>query len=475
MSRPHPALIELAAGRGRPLVDDPWALVDSALEHRMTGVLWTWERDRPSSTSERWHAELQRRDLLARARAQRQWTTLQTVVQRLNAIEVEVVAIKGVTTEARWYGRRGERPCDDVDILIGPAHLDRTEDIVEVLQPRHPLRTHLSTLVRTGALPAIAVMVGDVSVDLHFDLLQLGMPLRQAGPIWERTMRFQLPEGGVVRVLDPETALFHLLLNLNKDRFARLLGYVDVARLVQQEHLNWDSFDEMVRTEGLETPTYLALNAVSTTLAIPTASLPMPGGPRPMLWRFLWRPSVRLQGAASCPRFLHRQHLLVVTASGRARDTLRMWRRLLFPAAPLVQYAFPGETGHRLWRLTVSRGRRAWTRRKETFLEQRGRDLAAPRSLRQSRPVNASFVPIIRPTVASVQLDGETVLLDEATGALCLLDPVATVVWSCFDGWSTVKHLAIDLAVEFGADPDQVLTDVIGLARRLARNGMLEV
>lgn len=264
----------------------------------MGGLLWTSERGRVGHELARWQAELRRDDLVVRAGASRLWAALEEVVRRLEAIDVEVVTLKGITTEARWYGRQGERPCDDVDVLVRPADLGRVDEITHALHPDHPLCGSLEALVRRGSVPAITLAVQGVPVDLHFDLLQLGIPLREPTPTLARTLPFPLAGGAVVRVLDPETALVHLLVNLNKDRFGRLLAYADIARLLQHEELDWDFVDEMVRAEGLETAVYLTLGAVCGTLnlALPEPATITRRGVRPRLWRLLWRPTVRLQG-----------------------------------------------------------------------------------------------------------------------------------------------------------------------------------
>jgi hypothetical protein len=87
--------------------------------------------------------------------------------------------------------------------------------------------------------------------------------------------------------------------------------------------------------------------------------------------------------------------------------------------------------------------------------------------------IDGSFVPEARPTVGTVELEGEAVLLDEATGSLHLLNPVATVVWACFDGSGTIDELVADLSEAFGADAEQVRDDVVGLATELAGQGLL--
>ena len=87
--------------------------------------------------------------------------------------------------------------------------------------------------------------------------------------------------------------------------------------------------------------------------------------------------------------------------------------------------------------------------------------------------IDGSFVPVGRDTVASVEVDGEVVLLDGSTGTLRNLDPVGGVVWSCLDAPGTIDEIVSDLCSEFGADRDTVRADVIELMRTLGREGLL--
>lgn len=45
--------------------------------------------------------------------------------------------------------------------------------------------------------------------------------------------------------------------------------------------------------------------------------------------------------------------------------------------------------------------------------------------------VDDDFVPGVKPSVASVELDGERVLYDADSGRLHRLDPVGSVIWAC--------------------------------------------
>jgi hypothetical protein len=86
--------------------------------------------------------------------------------------------------------------------------------------------------------------------------------------------------------------------------------------------------------------------------------------------------------------------------------------------------------------------------------------------------IDLEFVPQPGDGVASVVLDGDTVILDPA-GRTYVLNPTGSVVWVCLDGIATVDDVARDVADELGADPDVVRADVLELTRSLGRAGLL--
>ena len=86
--------------------------------------------------------------------------------------------------------------------------------------------------------------------------------------------------------------------------------------------------------------------------------------------------------------------------------------------------------------------------------------------------IDGAFVPRPGDGVASVVLDGDTVILDRG-GRTFLLNPTGSVVWVCLDGIATVDDVARDVADELGADLDVVRADVLELTRSLGRAGLL--
>jgi PqqD family protein of HPr-rel-A system len=88
--------------------------------------------------------------------------------------------------------------------------------------------------------------------------------------------------------------------------------------------------------------------------------------------------------------------------------------------------------------------------------------------------INGALAPTPSHNLASVDVDGETIIYDTSSGATHLLNPTATAVWGCFDGQTTLDQMSSDLAAAYGAKKRQVRTDVVTLVRDLGRAGLLE-
>jgi peroxiredoxin len=87
--------------------------------------------------------------------------------------------------------------------------------------------------------------------------------------------------------------------------------------------------------------------------------------------------------------------------------------------------------------------------------------------------IDESFVPIPRDNVVGVEIEGEAVLLIEGTWTIHWLNQIGTVVWESLDGVTSVEGLSKQLSKQFGADPEQVLNDVLEVTQRFGRAGML--
>ncbi|MGH2499057.1 MAG: nucleotidyltransferase family protein, partial [Candidatus Limnocylindria bacterium] len=337
----------------------------SAVEQRMAGLLWTRVATGELALPQAERDLLREEDLRTWGRHRILWDALADLARRLAAMGVEFAVAKGVIAEARWYGRVAERPSSDIDLLVAPHDVGRVGAVLAELSPQHRLRGAAQALVDAGQLQSIDLWIGQVPIDLHTDLLKLGIVgSRQRHLIWERTRLFPLPSGGTVRVPDAEMSLIHFLLHLNKDSFARLLGFADVARICAREKLDWDFIDAFARREGLAHPLYLTLEVVRSTLGLAEPARAAPGGWRATAWRLLWPPSVRLRGESGRVRFRHRQLWLGLSAPGRTAAALRGLLRLIFPPPALLTYFFPRARGPYLLRLAQGRLGEALRRRR---------------------------------------------------------------------------------------------------------------
>jgi hypothetical protein len=349
-----PLLVDLAAGRDSPSSAIDARSVTLANEHRLTGLLWTWARQHLADIDLK--TELAQNDLYVQAHLARVWAVLEESVARLAAAGIEVATIKGVTTEARWYGRRGERPCSDVDLLLSPRQLDRATEAVQLLEPDHPWASSVAPLAVAGRIQTVTTHVDDLEVDLHFDLLKLGIPTRQSSDVWDLTSPYILPGGDSVRVLDDTTAVVHLLVHLNKDRFQRLLAYADIARIVAGGRVDWERAARFTCGEGITVSTFRTLEVVLDELSLPWPDeLERPRGPRARLWNVIWPPRIRLRGAEGRLRFRRRQDWIALLARGRAIEALRWWFREMWPPAPVVAVHYAEIQGPYVWKLLRGR------------------------------------------------------------------------------------------------------------------------
>ena len=355
MARPHPALIDLVAGRPVREIGDSGRLLRSSVEHRVYGLLWSAVERGDVEIPEADTAQLARWYLRSVARNQQIWATLDNVVRRLDELGVPAVVAKGVVAERRWYDRLGERPTSDIDVVLAPDAFPRIGEVVRAFDPGHPMVDELSSLAGRGWLQVIDVQTEwNVYIDLHFDLLKLDVPTRNRATIFERAVAEHTPQGTPIMAVDAEISLIHLLLHLNKDRFSHLLGLVDIRRILEREAIDWDFVDQVLEAEGFRTHAYRVLDVVASELEV---ELPAPPGPsrswRGRAWDRLWPAGIRLEGQLGWLEHQRRQFAMPLIAPGRLWDGLGALRRRALPPRQLLRYHHPeGEGSYPRWLLT---------------------------------------------------------------------------------------------------------------------------
>ena len=89
------------------------------------------------------------------------------------------------------------------------------------------------------------------------------------------------------------------------------------------------------------------------------------------------------------------------------------------------------------------------------------------------RTIDATFVAEPSPTVFTVVIDGEAVLLDEVEERLHHLNASATLVWTCLDGHASLAQLATELSEALGVPRPTVVKDTLEIVRDLGAQGLL--
>ncbi len=335
------SLIDLAGGRGPGAIEVDDRVIAIAREHRMIGLLWSHLRSIGQA-----RMDLATADLRIQAHQRRVWALAEHSTEVARRLGIDVAMVKGCALERRFYGREGERPSSDVDLLVAPSDLHRIPAFVTALQPDHPWLPYLPRMVRRRQIQSVTAMVDGMEVDIHLDVLKLGIRTRQAEQAWAALRTEQLPGGADLKVLDDTWTLLLLLVHLNKDRFQRLLGYADIVRVVRNGQIDPDRFWQLVAAEGLTLSVARALRTVERDLDVdlrfPTPAVGAIGG---AVWDRLWRPQIRLLGREGRDRFRYRQDLIPLLAAGRRAETLRWWLQELFPPAGAVAAKYPDTPG----------------------------------------------------------------------------------------------------------------------------------
>lgn len=82
-------------------------------------------------------------------------------------------------------------------------------------------------------------------------------------------------------------------------------------------------------------------------------------------------------------------------------------------------------------------------------------------------------MPQVRDDLATSDIDGELVVLDEQNGNVHQLNRTATVVFECCDGSTRISDIRQRLVDEFDVSPDVARHDVLSLLRLLREQHLL--
>ena len=194
---------------------------------------------------------------------------------------VPVLFIKGLSAEEWLYEKPGLRAAGDIDLFISPTTLPQAISCMQALgyqlamlpqrlKPGSRLaKQHLRTIkdhifTRPGS---------SVVVELHWRLsrLQSAFPLG-FDDAWRCRSDFQLA-GNPISTLSRDTHANYLCYHGAKHYFARLFWLYDIAKLMQQEDVDWDKIVEQAHLLKAEASLGLALVMASEIFHVPIPEL----------------------------------------------------------------------------------------------------------------------------------------------------------------------------------------------------------
>ena len=195
------------------------------------------------------------------------------------------IALKGLDTLHRFYGRFDERTLDDVDLLVPREKVGRALDVLERAgweslpgpQRDHYLRSSHHLPLR-GPGPVV------VDFEIHWNLVQERRYRLRPEELFERAAPLDVSGRRVLRLEDHDLAA-HLLLHHFTHYFDRRLKWsIDLAELARQPGFDWTVVADRIRAWGAGAPvgmSLLHLNKLFPDL--------VPGNARRRLPTALWR------------------------------------------------------------------------------------------------------------------------------------------------------------------------------------------
>jgi hypothetical protein len=369
MARPHPLLIEVAAGRSINAAPIDHSVVDSAVEHRMGGLLLNVARQPASLVDHEVRARLEVLDLALAMQRQHLMKTAAALHRRLDDAGIEHFFFKGVVEAYRVFDDPGHRPFADIDLCLAPS--ESLSAATTAIAPDYPDVEHLDDLVSGGYISSVGFFEGGQPIDLHTDVVRIGPWARHPELWWENTTTLDVPGLGSVRALNMEASFVVFVLHQARDRFRYLIGLSEYRQRLSSE-MSFDAVRSLAIAEGVWDQVAVAIAAMSADLGIPSP-VEVPNSLRSRFWLRLWRADIRLGGPEGRLRHTRRgRWMMPLLARGRTGESLRWIARSAFPPDVHLRRRHPYARGPYLWRIVAARVGQTMRRRSEAAANRRG-------------------------------------------------------------------------------------------------------
>lgn len=248
---------------------------------------------------------------------------------------IQPIVLKGPALAQSVYPNPGWRPFRDLDLLCRLDDLAAARAALQSLgyeaRPQKP--TEQERFHTVYSLPARGV-----TIELHGDLLQLGLPTKCGARLWDRLQPFSVGNA-TAYMLAMEPQILHLCVHLHTHGYSRLIWFKDLDLLLRRygDTVDWRAVASLAAGEGATLSVRHALSLTRSLLATPL--------PAPALRSLAWNPIGEVAHAVLWPR----QHVLDLQSKQRLRS-LRFNPRLGVSGV-LPSLVVMGRRGEKLSRL----------------------------------------------------------------------------------------------------------------------------
>ncbi len=261
----------------------PW-LLRIAASHELAGLV-----PERASNALRAQATASALEALALARA------LEEALLALESESVPAIVLKGPVIAERFYPDPGLRPYRDIDLLVPLAAHERVAALCARLGYAVAEDHGGPTAARPGSceMPFETAYLHPetaVSLDVHYDHLQVGLQPRELDRLWQRSEPWAFQRA---RARQPclEDLFLSLAVHLQRHAFERLIWFKDLDLIVSRagNELNWVRLAEAAHEEGVTSALAYALWLLQRLLGTQLSEAASACAGASRLQRLLWR------------------------------------------------------------------------------------------------------------------------------------------------------------------------------------------
>jgi len=281
---------------------------------------------------------------------------LEKVLQVFIETGVPVIVLKGAALANSVYDSIGNRPMNDVDLLIHPQDRQRIMPILErngyQFKPWPQRKFHPYNISITSEIDFIA-KTGTV-FDLHWDLISFEwvrlMTRLDLEALWQSAQPFTI-NGIQVLQLSPYDTLIHICLHLMMQAYAHQIAYKDIVALLNQyQPFPWFEFLERAIASRTCSTCYFALETAAAELeaAVPVYVLEKLKPPPWKKWliRQISDPIKGMRGEVMSD---DRRYLVQLVAADRSIDVARVLLWLFLPGPAWLAERYVLNNGFQTW------------------------------------------------------------------------------------------------------------------------------